>query len=120
MPKKNPMLERIRRYYAEAYDLKFHHKVDMLLQMAADCAFVAAAEVLDMPPEKAEEFGAAMTANVNELAHIMVEDQKDDEQYVYAREKLDQRLREIIPEDKFMPFEQRYNFLGLEHIKEPK
>lgn len=44
----------------------------------------------------------------NEIADLVVEDSKADDEIVYAKTVLDRRIREIVGEDNFSPFDERY------------
>ena len=62
-----------------------------------------------------ERIGSAVTFEKNqilfrydEIAELVVEDSKADDEIVYAKSVLDRRIREIVGEDNFSPFDERY------------
>ena len=60
-------------------------------------------------PEQAErEFKRVTNAYVNEIAELIVEDSKDDKELAYSKEVLDRRIREIVGEENFLPYDERY------------
>ena len=76
---KNDLLRRIEAKYAAQYAALYHAKIGMTLQIARDAAMIAANEVLQMGPKRAPDFAAVMRDTVNEIADVMLADQKDDE-----------------------------------------
>ena len=104
---KNDLLRRIEAKYAAHYAALYQAKMRMTLQIAQDAAMIAANEVLQMGPDKAPEFAAAMRDVVNEIADVMLKDQKDDEKFAYTRGMVDRRLKKICGEH-FVPWEERY------------
>lgn len=91
---------------AEAYKLLVQHS-DNLVQQVMDAAFIGAAEVFHMGPGRCEAFGNATMEALHEIAALVNGDYADDRELVYAKEKVDQRLRTICG-DKFDPWEVRY------------
>ena len=89
------------------YAALYQAKMRMTLQLAQDAAMIAANEVLQMGPGSAPEFAAAMRDVVNEIADVMLKDQKDDEKFAYTRGMVDRRLKKICGEN-FVPWEGRY------------
>lgn len=102
--KRNAMLDKIE----TKYDAMFRAKVSMLMQMGQDAAMIAANDVLHLGPGRAEAFCAAYINAINEMARMMVNDQKADKDFVYSKEKIDQRIRKIVGEKNFVPWEERY------------
>lgn len=104
---KNDLLRRIEAKYAAHYAALYQAKMRMTLQIAQDAAMIAANEVLQMGPGRAPEFAAEMRDVVNEIAGVMLDDQKDDEKFAYTRGVIDRRLKKICGEN-FVPWEERY------------
>lgn len=102
--KQNAMLSRIE----AKYNAMFHTKMDMLMQMGQDAAMMAAHDVLGMGPGRASDFCAAYIEAMNGMARMVVEDQKDDKEFVYAKAKIDEKIRSIVGEKNFVPWEERY------------
>ena len=104
---KNDLLRRVETKYAAHYAALYHAKIGMTLQIAQDAAMIAANEVLQMGPKRAPDFAAVMRDTVNEIADVMLADQKDDEKFAYTRGVVDRRLKKICGEH-FVPWEERY------------
>lgn len=101
-------LNKIRAEADLKYRLLFQQKVDMLTQMGMDAAVIAAHEVLRLGPGRAKAFRTAYEAAMNEMAVMMYDDQKDDTEFVYAKEKIDQKIKAIVGAENFSPWEERY------------
>ena len=78
------------------------------MQLAEDAAFMAANEVLGLGAGRAKAFGDAFVKYANEIAELVVEDSKSDKDIEYAKAVLDRRIREIVGEENFSPFDERY------------
>ena len=104
---KNDLLRRLEAKAELKYAALYQTKMRMTLQLAQDAAMIAANEVLHMGPGRAPEFAAEMRDVVNEIAGVMLKDQKDDEKFVYTREVVDRKLKKICGEN-FQPWEVRY------------
>lgn len=76
-------------------------------QMVTDAALLAAHDVFQLGPGRAAKFVAAIGKYTNEIAALLVEDAKTDCDYIYTREKVDERLKQICGDD-FTPWEERY------------
>ena len=104
---KNDLLRRLEAKADLKYAALYQAKMRMTLQLAQDAAMIAANEVLQMGPDRAPEFAAAMRDVVNEIADVVLKDQKDDEKFAYTRGMVDRRLKKICGEN-FVPWEERY------------
>ena len=102
--KKNYMLAQIE----AKYNALFRMKMDMLMQMGQDAAMIAAHDVLQLGSGRAEAFCEAYIEAVNTMARMACEDQKDDREFVYAKAKIDERIKAIVGDDLFKPWEERY------------
>lgn len=91
---------------AKAQEL-YNDRVQRLQQIFVDGAFIAANKVLHMGPSRCEQFGTEMIASINELAALVVNDAKDDENFEYAKAAIDRELKRICG-DHFEPWEVRY------------
>lgn len=107
MAKPSHLLRKVNAQSKAKYAYLFQRKIDMAMQIVQDAAFLAAADVFQMGPGRCEAFGVAIREYVNEMARMMRADQQSDPEYVYTREKVDRRLRQICG-DKFEPWEVRY------------
>ena len=104
---KNDLLRRLETKAELKYAALYQAKMRMTLQIAQDAAMIAANEVLQMGPGRAPDFAAVMRDTVNEIAGVMLADQKDDEKFSYTRGVMDRRLKKICGEN-FVPWEVRY------------
>ena len=107
MSKQSHLLHQMNAKNEAKYAYLFQKKIDMAMQLVQDAAFLAAADVFQMGPGRCDAFGVAIREYVNEIAHMMHMDQQGDREYIYTREKVDQRLHQIC-RDKFEPWEVRY------------
>ena len=106
--KRKPMLARIEAAAEARYQIRFRKSMDMLLQMGQDAAMIAAHDVLQLGPGRAEAFGVAYREAINSMARRVVDDQMDDPEFVYAKAKIDEQIRAIVGPEKFAPWEERY------------
>ena len=65
--KRNPMLARIEAAAEARYQARFHSSMDMLLQMGQDAAMIAAHDVLQLGPGRAEDFCVAYREAINKI-----------------------------------------------------
>lgn len=115
MAKQNPMLAKIEAKYAAEYEVKlamaqaqYMRQLDIALQQSADAAMMAIDDVFDVNAYSAEKFHVAHVQYVNQMASLLLEDYEDDPTMVYTKEDIDRRLKQIVGEDNFVPFEERY------------
>ena len=104
---KNDLLRRLEAKAELKYAALYQAKMRMTLQLAQDAAMIAANEVLQMGLDRAPDFANKMREVVNEIADVMLADQKDDEKFAYTRGVVDRRLKKICGEH-FVPWEERY------------
>lgn len=83
------------------------------MQLAEDAAFMAANEVLGLGSGRARAFGEAFVKYANEIAKLVVEDSEADRSIEYAKTVLDRRIKEIVGEENFSPFDERYGRHGI-------
>ena len=102
------MLAKLEASIEAKYNAIFNARMDMLMQMGQDAAVMAANDVLQLGSGRAEEFCKAYIRYMNEMAVMVCEDQKGDREFVYAKTKIDGRIRSIVGEDNFVPWEGRY------------
>lgn len=69
---------------------------------------MAANDLFGMGPGRCEAFGQRIIKYRDEIAKLINSDYEDDQELVYAREKIDRRLRQICG-NKFEPWEVRYD-----------
>lgn len=102
--KPNQMISKIE----AKYNRLFHLKMDMLMQMGQDAAMIAAHDVLQLGPGRAKDFCVAYIEAMNAMDRMVVEDQKDDKEFVYAKSKIDDQIKAIVGPENFQPWEVRY------------
>ena len=90
------------------YNALFHRKMDMLMQMGQDAAMIAAHDILQLGPGRARDFCVAYIAAMNNMARMVVDDQKDDKEFVYSKAKIDEQIKLIVGNENFQPWEERY------------
>lgn len=108
MAKGNPMLDRIEAKWRNHYNRLFQMRVDMLLQMGQDAAMMAAHDVCQLGKGRAPDFAVSYRENLNEMAKVVLEDQMDDEHFWYAKDWRDRRIKLIVGEENFAPWEECY------------
>ena len=69
---------------------------------------IAAHNVLQMGPGRARDFCTAYIEAMNDMARLVVSDQKDDKEFVYAKAKIDEQIKAIVGPENFQPWETRY------------
>lgn len=79
------------------------------LQWCADAAILAAHEVFQRRGEKIAAFYNAFVKYANQIAEMTMKDAKDDKHIDYTKGTLDKRLLEILGEEYFRPWEERYD-----------
>ena len=84
------------------------HKVNVALQMAKDVADMAVAEVFQMGEGRAERWTKVYSEILTEMMEMVSQDGKDDPEFVYAKTKIDERLKQINGKH-FQPWEVRYS-----------
>lgn len=102
--KPNPMIAKIE----AKYNAIFHRKMDTLMQMGQDAAMIAAHDVLQMGPGRAKEFCTAYISAMNDMARMVVDDQKNDKEFVYSKAKIDEQIALIVGPENFQTWEERY------------
>jgi len=107
-PKKNPMLAKLEAQAEAKYNAMFHIKMDMLMQMGQDAAMIAAHDVLKLGEGRARDFCLAYIDAMNDMAKMVVEDSQDDKDFWYAKAKIDEKIKAIVGEENFAPWEERY------------
>lgn len=105
----SPMLQEIERKYATYYAKLFQARLDMTMQIVQDASCFAAHDVFQMGPGRAVDFCIAVRNYTNEMVHLIRDDQDDDEDFVYSKAKIDEKLKKIIGEKNFAPWEERYS-----------
>ena len=105
MKKKNPVLAK----HEAMLEARYRRKLDVALQMGLDAGMIAANEVLKLGPGRAMAFHDAYVKAMNEMAHLLAEDGDDDRDLAYSTEIIDRRIKSIVGEENFRPWDERYN-----------
>lgn len=53
-------------------------------------------------------FSAYYIEAMNSMARMVVDDQKDDKEFVYSKAKIDEQILSIVGPENFKPWEKRY------------
>lgn len=96
------MLDRVRAKYA--YDNYVNGMA--VQQLMADAAVIALSREFGFGPKRCRVFLDAMAVAANEMADLIIEDTDDT---IYSREKIDTILRQIVGEEQFVPWDERYH-----------
>lgn len=106
--KKNNMLARHEAAIAAKLKAEYNAQLDIALQMGLDAATIAANEVLGMGAGRAKAFLARYIETYNLFARMITEDSKDDPDIDWSTAKIDQRIKSIVGDEVFRPWEERY------------
>jgi len=77
-------------------------------QIDCDAACMAANDIFQMGPSRAKAFMDKMTEYVNEIGKMTLEDAKADVTLEYTKATLDKRIKDIVGEENFQPWDVRY------------
>jgi len=108
MKQKNTMLARMEAKIAAREHAKYQKQLDIALQMGMDAATIAANDVLGLEADKSAAFLTAYIDTYNTICKMITEDAKDDPDIEYSTAKIDQRIRQIVGDAVFKPWEERY------------
>lgn len=88
-------------------EIDYHRRFS--IQWCADAAILAAHEVFQRRGDKIVEFYNAFVKYAHEIAEMTMQDAKDDKHIDYTKGTIDKRLLEILGEEHFQPWEERYD-----------
>lgn len=88
-------------------ELSYHRR--FALHWCADAAILAAHEVFQRRGDKLAEFHEAFCKWANAIAETTLDDAKDDRSIEYTKGKIDRMLLDVLGEEHFQPWEERYN-----------
>ena len=115
MARQNQMLAKIEARYAAKYAIELEKakaqylkQLDIALQQSADAAMMAIDDVFDVNEYSAEKFHVAHVQYVNQMASLLLEDYESDPTMEYTKTDIDRRLMQIVGEDNFVPWDERY------------
>lgn len=106
--KQNNMLARREAAIAAKLKAEYDAQLSIALQMGLDAATIAANEVLGMGKGRAKVFLTKYIETYNLFARMITEDSKDDPNIDWSTAKIDQRIRSIVGDEVFRPWEERY------------
>lgn len=95
----------------QEFAIKQQFQADFLLQAGADAFLLAAADVFQLGKGRAAAAMQAYKERLEELMDRLIED-GDNNELTYYWDTLDQRLRQIVGDENFVPHDQRYDETG--------
>lgn len=102
--KQNNMLAK----FQAKLEAQYRAKLDVALQMGLDAGMIAANEVLSMGSGRAEAYRKAYIDAINEMAKLLAVDGADDPELDYSRDIIDRRIKSIVGDERFVPWDERY------------
>lgn len=69
---------------------------------------IAAHDVFQIGPGRARDFCGAYIEAMNSIARMVVDDQRDDKEFVYSKSKIDDQILSIVGPENFKSWEERY------------
>lgn len=115
MAKVNAMLDKIEAKYRREYELRlaqaktnFLIQLEMALQQSSDAALMAVDDIFEVDELTAEKFVKAHVYNVNKISHMAVVEDEDDPDMWWTKDTVDRRLKQIVGEENFVPWDERY------------
>lgn len=103
MAKKNPILAS----YEAQLEAKYRRKLNVAIQMCFDVAVITCNDVFRMGPSRAALFERTYSNNYANLCRLLMDDE-DDPELTYSTSDIDRRLRSIVGEENFVPWDERY------------
>lgn len=98
--------EEFKRLLAEAH-LNYQRMLKMGMQQSHDAAIFAIDDVFDVNEYSAEKFHLSHIHYVNKMAHMAVVEDRDDPNMEWTKDTIDRRLRQIVGEKNFVPWDDR-------------
>ena len=90
----------------QAAEINYHRK--FTTQWCEDAAILAANEVFQRRGDKLVEFRDAYRRWADDIARMTIDDAKGDRSLEYTKDRLDGRLRAVLPEKDFEDWGKRY------------
>lgn len=107
--KKNPLLAK----YEAIYEARYQRMILVAMQMGLDAGMIAANEVFEMGAGRAEKFRTAYNETMKAIVSMTVNDSKDDPEFTWTKAKVDERIKKIVGEKNFIPWDERYNIVRM-------
>ncbi len=101
--KQNPILAA----HKEKLDAQYRRKLNVTMQMCFDVAVITASDVFKMGAGRAKVFEQKYTENYAKICAMLIEDECDPD-LEYSRAKIDERLKAIVGDENFVPWDERY------------
>ena len=88
-----------------AQEASFHRR--FAIQFCMDGVAIGLNEHLGLKDKELADCMATIGHWIMEIAHLTVDDAKDDEAIEYTKDQVDKRLQEILPPENFKPWQER-------------
>lgn len=103
--KQNPLLAQYEALWERRYQSRLHESI----RLGEDAMLIAADEVFgEISEEQAMELWRVYCDTLREIAKMVVDDSKDDPDTEWSRAKVDDRIRRIVGEANFLPWDERH------------
>lgn len=100
----NPLLAS----YEAIWEARYTARLREALRIGEDANLIAADDVIGLTEEQANELKRIYRETVFEITKMVVEDSKDDRDVEWSRAKVDDRIRSIVGEKNFQPWDERH------------
>ena len=105
--KQNPKQNSLLAEFEAKLEARYRRKLATTMQMCFDVAVVTANDVFKMGETRAPVFEKQYSENYAKMCAMLLQDENDPE-LEYSRTKIDERLRKIVGEKNFVPWDERY------------
>lgn len=102
--KQNPLLAQYEALWERRYQARLHES----LRLGEDALLIATDEVVGLTEKQAAELRRVYCDTLREIAKMVVEDSKDDPDTEWSRAKVDDRIRSIVGDSEFQPWDERH------------
>jgi hypothetical protein len=82
--------------------------LDMVLQQSSDAALMSADDTFDVNAYSAEKFHTGHVKYMNQISHMAIVEDKDDDDMEWTKDTVDRRMLQIVGKDNFAPWDERY------------
>ena len=86
-------------------EASFHRR--FAIQFCMDGVAIGLNEHLGLSGQDLVDCMAVIGEHIMKIAHLTVDDAKDDKEIVYTKDQVDKRLQEILPPEAFLPWHER-------------
>ncbi len=102
--KQNPLLARYEAIWERRYQARLHES----LRIGEDALLIAVDDVVGLTKEQAVELRCVYRDTLREIAKMVVGDSVDDPDTEWSRAKVDDRIRNIVGDPDFQPWDERH------------